>query len=329
MARGAKADRLKGKFSYIAPERVKSLATDCRTDIYSLGVMLYLVFTGQLPFTANSDAELLRKIVKTRPRPPGELAPVDPRIERLILRAMQPNPAKRYQNVGAVLADLTPCLEGQLGAYGQHDVASFVCRLFETPETDAVVRELPQIPPPPRFGTGESEVSTRTPPPGWAPSAVVDEIEIEDSSSILSIAVEGATPEGPEAAGFRVARGSAWNPPLVSSDRPPLESLTKLFTSAPAVEEPRTTVQSLFGERPSSAAFGPSKLFDRPALGMPSEHVVDEPADAAPAEPTDASPEPQPAEAAAAPRGGFGSYSSVRRQKHVIWPWTSSRTKSD
>ena len=50
---GPKADRLKGKFSYMAPERIRSLATDRRTDIYSLGVMLYLMFTQRMPFTAT------------------------------------------------------------------------------------------------------------------------------------------------------------------------------------------------------------------------------------------------------------------------------------
>jgi serine/threonine-protein kinase len=303
MAHGAKADRLKGKFSYIAPERLKSLATDCRTDIYSLGVMLYLVFTGQLPFTANTDAELLRKIVKTRPRRPSELAPIDPRIERLIVRAMQPDPAKRYQTVGELIAELTPCLEGQLGTYGQQDVASFVGRLFEAAEAE--VAELPPIPPPRHVPVDESDVATRNP----------DEInlDVEDSSAILAIPVE--EPEPP-----RLARGSAWNAPIKKPHEPP----SKLFVDVPAadIDDPRTTVQSLFGDRPSSLAFGPSKIFDRAPLATPPEPP--------PPPPDDEPPAPVAAESAEpVRRGGFGSYSSSRRQTATVWPWTSSRTKSD
>jgi serine/threonine-protein kinase len=304
MAHGAKADRLKGKFSYIAPERLKSLATDCRTDIYSLGVMLYLVFTGQLPFTANSDAELLRKIVKTRPRKPSELAPIDPRIERLIVRAMQPDPAKRYQTVAEVIAELTPCLEGQLGTYGQQDVAKFVSALFETPEPEVA---LPPIPPPP---SDASEVSTRHP----------DAIVLDDDSSILSIPIEQPEPA-------RLARGSSMNTPLEKPARRPLEGPSKLFVGVEhdMPDDSRTTVQSLFGDRPSSHAFGPSKIFDRlPLAAQPDEPEV-------PEEPPPPPPEPVVASSVEAARpGGFGSYSSsARRQAATVWPWTSSRTKSD
>jgi serine/threonine-protein kinase len=302
MAHGGKADRLTGKFSYIAPERLKSLATDCRTDIYSLGVMLYLVFTGRLPFTANSDAELMRKIVKTRPRPPSELAPIDARIERLILRAMQADPAKRYQTVSEVLAELTPCLEGQLGTYGQQDVASFVSRLFETPEPEQ--RALPPIPP---LATDDSDVETGQP----------SEIVLDDESSILAIPVEDPAAMPP---GLRLARGSSWNTPLEKAAAPkPPETPSKLFAQPQPVDldDPRTTVQSLFGGRPAALAFGPSKIFDhapleeQPATDKPDEQ--DEPAP--PAEPS------KP--------GGFGSYSSARRRTDAVWPWSSSRTKSD
>jgi serine/threonine-protein kinase len=307
MAHGAKADRLKGKFSYIAPERLKSLATDCRTDIYSLGVMLYLVFTGQLPFTANSDAELLRKIVKTRPRKPSELAPIDPRIERLIIRAMQPDPAKRYQTVTEVIAELTPCLEGQLGTYGQQDVASFVGQLFETPEPEPA---LPPIPPPLRPTAGdESDVSTRD------PGAVID-LDFDDGSSVLAIPVEA--PEPP-----RLARGSAWSAPI----KKPVDGPSKLFehVAHDIPDDPRTTVQSLFGDRPSSLAFGPSKIFERAPIETPPDEPAPAPAPVV-VEPTEPA---MPDSREAARRGGFGSYSSTRRQTTTVWPWTSSRTKSD
>lgn len=332
LSRGPKADRLKGKFSYIAPERIKSLDTDCRTDIYSLGVMLYLVFTGQLPFTASNDGELLYKIVSTRPRPPSELAPVDSRIARLIMRAMQPDPARRYQNVSEVLAELSPCLEGQLGAYGQHDVANFVSRLFETPEPDVRVRELPAIPPPPPTGD-VSDVVTLQPSAWFSPEEVrsMEDFDIEVASSVLEIPVEGAEPPRENQKALRIARGSSSNPPVQKPSDPaknPLESVSKLFSHVADVPEPRTSVQSLFGDRPSLAFGGSSKIFDRPALDAALAEPL--PPDPEVREPEPPEPAPHSPEVTSAPRrGGFGSYSSVRPKGQVVWPWSSSRTKSD
>lgn len=315
MANGPKADRLKGKYSYMAPERFKSLATDARTDIYSLGVMLYLVFTGQMPFTANSEAELLYKIVHTRPAAPSQLATIDPRIERLIMRAMDPDAAKRHQNVAEILSELMQC-EGQYGTYGQHDVATFVGTLFATP--DAVVGELPAIPPLPSRDE-PSEVSTRDP---WMTAEArieIDEVDIEDSS-LLAVPVAGRSRKAPPS--VRVARGSSLNTPL---ERPKsLEPVSKLFTHATEMPETRTTVQSLFGDRRASITGGPSRIFDRLPLDPPSP--PDEP-DASELEQSVVVEEPALPEPAK--RGGFGSYSSKRRQVEVVWPWTSSRTKSD
>ena len=333
LARGPKADRLKGKFSYIAPERIKSLATDCRTDIYSLGVMLYLVFTGQLPFTASSDEELLYKVVTTRPRRPSELAPIDSRIERLILRAMQPDPAKRFQNLAEVLGELAPCLEGQLGAYGQLDVANFVSRLFDSPEPEPAPAplDLPAIPALP--ASDASDVVTNQPVARVSPArGDDDEVDIEVHSSLLEIPVEDPAAARPAPNAFRLARGSEWNAPLdnpnETSSKRPLESVSKLFAHAPAVPEPRTSVQSLFGDRTSALAFGPSKIFEGPSkiFEGPSKIFEPEPEPAPEPEP-EASP---PAEDTRAPRrGGFGSYSIVRPQGQTVWPWASSRTKSD
>jgi eukaryotic-like serine/threonine-protein kinase len=132
---GPKADRLKGKFSYMAPERIQSLATDRRTDVYSLGVMLYLMFTQRLPFTADNDAQLMFKIVHQVPRPPSAYTPIDPIVEELIIRAIQPDPADRPQTIDDMVATLSRCLAGRLGAYSQDDAAVFVASLFGASDT--------------------------------------------------------------------------------------------------------------------------------------------------------------------------------------------------
>jgi len=348
IARGPKADRLKGKFAYMAPERIRSLATDCRTDIYSLGVMLYLLFTGQLPLSASSDAELLHKIVHTRPRPPGELAPIDARIENLIQRAIQRDPARRYQNIRELLADLSPCLEGQLGAYGQHDVARFVGQLFESPATEVGGRALPAIPSPP--GAATSDVVTCQPSVWFSRDEVreLEVLDIEIESSVLEIPQEVPAEQPPGASPARIARGSSSIAPLVNlgePDRKPLESLTKLFADPQDVQETRTTVQSLFESRATALAFEPSRIFDRPRLAAATDpepagvHDAAPPAAAVIDELAGATGELERRDHAGAERadelqpqsrpGGFGSYSSTRPSSQSAWPWASSRTKPD
>lgn len=150
-ADGDKADRLKGKWSYMAPERLRSLTTDRRTDVYALGVMLYLLFVGRLPFDAASDEELLRHKLLPPPRP-SEYGALDDSIEQLIMRCLDPDPVARFQTAHEVLEALSPALDGSLGAYGQHDAAAFMRRLFDDRARSAMATtELPPLPPvPPR-----------------------------------------------------------------------------------------------------------------------------------------------------------------------------------
>lgn len=159
---GDRADRLKGKFSYMAPERIRELATDRRTDIYALGVMLYLLFTGRLPYVAANDEELLRA-KQAPPAPPSVHGPIDPEIERVILRALEPDPDTRFQDAAELLARLTPCMAGQLGTYGQLDASVFVTSLFDgvraqgsAPLPRVVPHALPAIPPLPASGIPEA-----------------------------------------------------------------------------------------------------------------------------------------------------------------------------
>jgi serine/threonine protein kinase len=221
-ARGPTADRLKGKFSYMAPERIRSLATDRRTDIYALGVMLYLLFTGQLPFQAASDQALLHDIVHVRPVPPGELCTIDPRIEQLILRAMQPDPRARYQTIGELIAELSPCIDAQLGIYGQHDVASFVRALFHTRHA----------------GVGDT---TRT-----AALLAGDEIEEIDSFDIEVESSVFEIPHEPPSTSSASSLHEMWSSRARAS--PTIAPLARPLTTVFDYREARTSVQNLFGD---------------------------------------------------------------------------------
>ncbi len=142
-AHGPKSDRLKGKFGYMAPERIRSLVTDRRTDIYSLGVLLYLMTTGRLPFTGDNDQQLMWRIVREMPRPPSVYCAIDPRIEQVILRAIQPDPAARQQSAGELLQALAACFGGQLATYGHDEVAAFAASLFGA-DSDTRRHQLPR-----------------------------------------------------------------------------------------------------------------------------------------------------------------------------------------
>jgi HAMP domain-containing protein len=89
-----------GTPQYLAPEQVQGGEIDTRADIYSTGVLLYEIFTGTVPFRADTAMEVLVKHLQEEPPPPRERWPeIPPRLEAAILRCLRKAPAERFQTV--------------------------------------------------------------------------------------------------------------------------------------------------------------------------------------------------------------------------------------
>jgi serine/threonine protein kinase len=96
-----------GTPEYMAPEQVRNKRNDERTDIYSLGVILYQMLTGVLPFPCEDPWASAQLRVSGDPVAPRSVNPeISPQAEEIVLRAMQRKPADRYQTVAAFQADL-------------------------------------------------------------------------------------------------------------------------------------------------------------------------------------------------------------------------------
>ena len=91
---------LLGTPTYMAPEQVRARTVDARTDIYSLGVIMYEMFTGRAPYVADDPMAILFQHVEGNPTPPRQLnADIPQGLEAIILKAMWVDPAKRFQTM--------------------------------------------------------------------------------------------------------------------------------------------------------------------------------------------------------------------------------------
>jgi hypothetical protein len=96
-----------GTPSYMSPEQVKGRAVDGRSDIFSLGVMLYEMITGEKPFPGQSITTVIYKIVNEEPVPPRQINPsIHPGISAAVMRALAKEPENRYQSCREMLEDL-------------------------------------------------------------------------------------------------------------------------------------------------------------------------------------------------------------------------------
>ena len=98
-----------GTLAYMSPEQARGAVnqTDARTDIFSLGVVLYRLLTGQLPFDSHDVAEVRQAILFAEPRPPRTLnAEISSKLERICLKALAKKPTKRYSTANNFVRDL-------------------------------------------------------------------------------------------------------------------------------------------------------------------------------------------------------------------------------
>jgi eukaryotic-like serine/threonine-protein kinase len=103
----AKFTQTMGTPDYISPEQVKGKRGDARSDIYALGVMLYEMLTGKVPFTGANPFVIMNDRLLNNPVPPREIDPtISPQLQEVIYRAMERDPSKRYANAHEMIWDL-------------------------------------------------------------------------------------------------------------------------------------------------------------------------------------------------------------------------------
>ncbi|MCX4246380.1 protein kinase domain-containing protein [Paraliomyxa miuraensis] len=101
-----------GSVLYMAPEQIMADHVDSRTDVYSLGIMMYELLTGQVPFRESNMMKVMLAHQQQAPRPPSELAPdLPPEVEEVILRAIAKKPEERFQAMVDIEAVLAPLVE--------------------------------------------------------------------------------------------------------------------------------------------------------------------------------------------------------------------------
>ena len=118
-----------GTAQYLSPEQAKGGEIDPRSDLYSLGVVLYELLTGKTPFDGETPVEIAMKHLSTTPKPPSSLRPDVPReLDMVVMRALAKNPDERYQSADEMEGDLERVARGAKVSATTMDTATQVLR---------------------------------------------------------------------------------------------------------------------------------------------------------------------------------------------------------
>ncbi|HEX8564045.1 MAG TPA: protein kinase [Pyrinomonadaceae bacterium] len=106
-SRKTKSGNIIGTLEYMSPEQVRGLETDARSDIYGLGIMLYEILTGRLPFESENEFLLMKAQTEEMPALPRSINPnISETVETAIMKALAKNPDERFQSAGEFLDSL-------------------------------------------------------------------------------------------------------------------------------------------------------------------------------------------------------------------------------
>lgn len=134
-----------GSIHYISPEQARNENIDARTDIYSLGVVMYEMLTGKLPFDGSTAAEVAVQQYSVIPEAPSVLNPAIPEeLEEITLKAMQADPADRYQSADEMLSALDDFRKGMTSPLMERGTAA-VETAIQGEKLHIIRRDVPRI----------------------------------------------------------------------------------------------------------------------------------------------------------------------------------------
>jgi eukaryotic-like serine/threonine-protein kinase len=118
-----------GTAQYLSPEQARGAQVDQTSDLYSLGIVLYELLTGTVPFTGDTPVEIAMKHLSAVPEPPSAKRPeVPPALDQVVLRALAKDPAQRYQSAEEMDADLERVARGLAVSRETEEAATTVLR---------------------------------------------------------------------------------------------------------------------------------------------------------------------------------------------------------
>ena len=162
-ARMTRTGHLIGTLEYMSPEQIRGQDVDARSDIYALGILLYEMLTGQVPFQADSDYDLMRAQIEQAPRTPAALMPHLPvQVEQVVMQALEKDPARRFQTAAA----FREALEASVGGPARSGTPPIPVPVPTTRIIDAPLGEIPTAESPaeetPEVPTAEAPVGEAT-----------------------------------------------------------------------------------------------------------------------------------------------------------------------
>ena len=123
---------VRGKACYLSPEQAAGRTGEPRSDIFTLGAVLYQMLTGVQPFAAATARETLDRIRAQPVRPPGRLvSEIDEEVDALVLRALERDPDRRFQTALSFQSEITRILHSRWPAYSAPSVGATVRRVLD------------------------------------------------------------------------------------------------------------------------------------------------------------------------------------------------------